>query len=163
VKKINNSVESFSYHEKMFPFSIYLGSFLSVEKAERAITLYEQKGIFPFWVKINLEEKGIWYRVYAGCFGEHEQAQRFIRENGLKEADIKKTVYANLIGIYNTSEDLESMFQTIKDLGYSPYVVKDQDNTTPTLFVGAFTSRAGAEEQDRDLQSDGVINRVVER
>ena len=162
-QEADDPVEDFTYQQKMFPFSVCLGSFLTVERAERAITLYEQKGVHAFWVKVNLEEKGIWYRVYAGYFREHEQAQRFIQENGLKEADIKKTVYANLIGIYNTSEDLGSMIQSIKDLGYSPYVVKDQDNNTPILFVGAYLTRTGAEEQEGDLRSDGVISRLVER
>jgi len=91
-----------------------------------------------------------------------DSSQRYIDENNLTEAEIKNTVYANLIGIYNTDEDLENMIRKIENLGYSPYIVKDQKNRS-VLFVGAFITEEGAVEQDAELRSHGMDNQVVKR
>jgi cell division septation protein DedD len=157
------SEKAYTYQQKTYPFSIYLGSFNDLERAKEAVRQYEQIGLFPYWVKINLEEKGIWYRVYAGYFRDHDRAQGFITENGIKDANIKETAYANLIGTYRSSDELEAMIQAIKDMGYSPYVIEAEGNNISILFVGAFITKIGAEEQERELQSDGILSQVVER
>jgi succinoglycan biosynthesis transport protein ExoP len=158
----DKSIKETDYFSEAFPFSLYFGSSTSKEKVEEAIAQYSWKGLSPFWVKVNLKDKGTWYRIYAGYFKDHEQAQSFINERNLTKAEIKNTAYANLIGIYDTAGQLENMIRTIQDLGYSPYTVTDQDNRS-VLFVGAFITEEGAEEQNKDLQSGGILSQVVKR
>jgi cell division protein FtsN len=150
------------YSPGSFPFSVYFGSFQTKEKAEEAIAQYSGKGLSPFWVKVRLGDKGTWYRVYDGCFSDVEQARRYIHWNDLTEAAIKKTTYADLIGGYNNGDDLRHMRQKVEALGYSPYSLKDQDNRY-FLFVGAFLTEEGAEEQLEELRSDGILSRIVKR
>jgi len=150
------------YSPGAFPFSVYFGSFQTKEKAEEAIAQYSRKGLSPFWVRVELGDKGTWYRVYSGYFNDVEQAQRYINQNDLTEAGVKNTAYADLIGGYNNGDDLRHMRQKIEALGYSTYTLKDQDNTY-FLFVGAFLTEEGAGEQLEELRSDGILSRIVRR
>jgi len=156
------SIKEAGYPSELFPFSLYFGSSISKERVEETIDLYSRKDLSPFWVRINFKDKGTWYRIYAGYFKDQEEAQSFINEHNLTEAEIKNTAYANLIGIYDTADALENMIRTIKDLGYSPYIVIDQNNRS-VLFVGAFITKEGAEELNKELQSRGIDSRVVKR
>ncbi|MFC1868348.1 SPOR domain-containing protein [Thermodesulfobacteriota bacterium] len=155
-------IAELNYQSGLFPFSLYLGSFRTMERAEKAITQHEQRGLSPFWVKVNFQEKGVWYRIYAGHFQEYGQAEQFIQEHELSDTVVKKTAYANLIGIYNNLGELKNVIRSIKDIGYSPYVVKDNGGTF-FLFVGAFITMTGAEEQKGELLSKGIHSQVVKR
>ena len=75
---------------------------------------------------------------------------------------VKKTQFANLIGMYTSSDAIDALIARLNDLGYCPYMIKDHEDRF-RLFVGAFFSRAGAMRQYRELQSDSVQSEVVKR
>jgi capsular exopolysaccharide synthesis family protein len=158
------NIETVGSDEKIlsYPYSLRLGSFRTPEKAKKAISIYSQRGLSPYWVEVDLEQMGVWYRVYTGHFLEREQAQRFQQEHELQAATILKTAYANLIGVYRSSDELEEKILSLKKLGYSPYGIEDQGGKT-RLFVGAFITRAGAERGFNSLQSHNIQNQVVRR
>ncbi|HJX34297.1 MAG TPA: polysaccharide biosynthesis tyrosine autokinase [Desulfatiglandales bacterium] len=158
----NNSIKDADYHSGSFPFSIYFGSSISKERVDATIAQYRREGLHPYWVKIDFKEKGIWYRIYAGYFKGQEQAQDVINKYNFTDAEIKNTPYANLIGVYDTEDALENITRTIEELGYSPYTVIDQEGRS-ALFVGAFITEQGAEEQNKELQSHDIHSRVVKR
>lgn len=145
-----------------YPYSVKLGSFRTLGRAIKAINLYTKRGLSPYWVKVGLNEKEVWYRVFTGHFTENKQAERFRRKHRLMRSIVKKTQYANLIGVYTSSHELEEKILSIKNLGYYPYVIKDPEGRS-RLFVGAFLTKAGAEGQQNDLKSDRVENLVVLR
>ncbi len=144
-----------------YPYSLYLGSFKTLKLAKRAVSIYRGKGLSPYWVKVSLS-KGIWYRVYVGHFEDREKADRFKREHGLREADLMRTRYANLIGTYSSPDELEDKIVALKKLDYSPYVIRDDDGKS-RLFVGAFITKEGVEKEHRELKSKGIQNQVVKR
>jgi cell division septation protein DedD len=80
----------------------------------------------------------------------------------LDEGIIKKTSYANLIGVYTSSEELRNRIGSLKELGYSPYVTEDQDGES-RLLIGAFLTKEGAESQYRDLKLSGIESRIIMR
>jgi cell division septation protein DedD len=133
-----------------------------LEKAEKAISMYTEEGLSPYRVKVDLQEKGVWHRVFAGRFEGLEQAETFKQERGLKNSQVKKTQYAALIGIHSYGEALENQILSLKNLGYSPYVMQDHDGRS-RLFVGAFLTKEGAEGQWQDLKSNGIQSEVVQR
>jgi cell division septation protein DedD len=145
-----------------FPFSVYLGSFRTLKRAEKAVALYGEKGFSPYWTKISLPEKGEWFRVFTGTFSERGQAERFIQDQGLEGAAVRKTEYANLIGSYADREDLQREMGKLKELGYTPYVVESREGVS-RLFVGAFTSEKRAGLQQTELKAKGIENRTVLR
>ncbi len=156
------SMTDADYISGSFPFSIYFGSSTSKEKVEAAIAQYRHKGLPAYWVKIDFKDKGIWYRIYAGYFKDQEQAQGVVNKYSFTDAEIKNTAYANLIGIYDTQDALENMTRKIEELGYSPYTVINQKGRS-ALFVGAFITKEGAEEENNELQSLHIHSRVVKR
>lgn len=145
-----------------YPYSVYLGAYKTTERAERAISIHRNKGLSAFWVKVDLGDKGIWYRVFTGYFKDQNEAEAFIKRKGIADAEAKRTKYAALIGIYATERDAQKEFLALSKLGYSPYVI-EMDSGESQLYVGAFYTKTGAEQQRSDLASKGVQSRVVER
>ena len=155
-------VMEYSYESGAYPYSLYLGSYKTRERAESVVSSYDQRGISVVWVMVSFKDIGTWYRVYAGYFKERAQAEKFIEEYEIKDAEVKKTSYANLIGVFNNRDELDEMGRIIDDLGYSSYTIEGPVGIY-NLFVGVFTTRSGAEEQNIELNSKGMESRVVER
>lgn len=148
--------------EGSYPYSLHMGSFRTLERAKKAMAFYStQNNLSPYWVKVDLQEKGEWFRVFYGYFKDYGQSERFKQEKGLKDSKTKKTPYACLIGVY-TSDKLEDKIMSLKMLGYFPYVIEVPDGGG-RLFVGVFQTRAGAEKQSNDLKSDNIESQVVTR
>lgn len=145
-----------------FPYSLYLGSFQSLTRAKQAIATYSEKGLSPYWVRVDFKDKGLWFRVFHGHFRNREDGERFARKRGLKEADVKKTEYASLIGIYAQGPELWEEMRKLSALGFSPYVVAQPDGTS-RLLVGAYVTEAGAKSQYDILKSSGIKSQVVKR
>jgi hypothetical protein len=153
----SEEVKSLSY-----PYSIYLGSYNSIESARKATTDYEEIGLTPYWIKIDLGEKGVWFRLFADYFQTREEVDRSIKTKQIPNAESKKINYVILIGIYSSSEEVYRQKEVIEKLGYSPYVISDNENVF-RLYVGAFYQKDQAEEQNSDLLLKGVQSKVVER
>jgi cell division septation protein DedD len=151
-----NAVKIVSY-----PYSIQLGAFRTPGGAKENVSLYRKKGLSPYWVEVELAS-GTWYRVFAGHFEDREQAKKFRREHGLREALVKKTMYANLIDTYTSSDELEDKILSLKNLCLSPYVIKDHAGQS-RLFIGTFVTKERAEKQYHDLKARGIQSQVVER
>jgi hypothetical protein len=144
------------------PYSVYLGSYKTTERADQAISQYKNKGVTGYWVEVDLGAKGVWYRVFTGHFRDKKEAQAFIAQKRLEEGEVKKTRYAALIGVYVTEDDLRKESLDLSRLGYSPYVIEAEGGEAH-LYVGAFYTKAGAEKQRTNLASKGIKSRVVER
>ena len=144
------------------PYSIYLGSFRTLERAKKAISQYSKRGLSPYCSKVDFREKGIWFRVFAGHFQDRRKAEKFKELHRLKEGTVKKTAYANLIGTYKESSELENKQLSLKRSGYFPYVIKGE-NGESRLYVGAFITIEGAEQQYHDLESRGIQSEIVKR
>jgi cell division protein FtsN len=148
--------------DKSYPYSVYFGSYKSRERAESAISEYRKRGLSPYWVKIDLGDKGTWYRVFSGYFEEREQANEFIKEKQITDSESRHTKYANLIGLFAFQKEIEEEKLRLSKLGYSPYVIPDR-NGESLLYVGAFYKKARAQRQHEELASKGVHSQVVER
>ena len=76
-------------HVSPYPFSVYLGAFMNLDRARTAVSVYEKDyGISSYWVKVDLGDKGTWYRVFTGYFESAEEAEAFIRHKELKEGEV---------------------------------------------------------------------------
>ena len=145
-----------------FPYSVYLGSYSKTEYLQKAMKEYEEKGLFPFWVKVDLGKKGVWHRVFAGYFQTGAEADAFIKEKGIPEGEARLVKYSNLIGTYPSEKALLGQRATLIKLGYSPYVIpggKDEYR----LYVGAFSRKPHAEALLRDLSGKGIRSQIVSR
>ncbi len=145
-----------------YPYSIQLASFETSNDAESALTFYKKTGLSPYWVKVNLGDKGIWFVLYTNYFKDTQKAQKIIKKYGLKEALVRNTKYAPLIGIYSSKEVLDAKILSIKQYGYSPYVIKG-NNDKFYLYAGAFLTKAGVKNKCSELISYGIQCQAVER
>jgi capsular exopolysaccharide synthesis family protein len=144
-----------------YPFSLQLGSFREFKEAEKLIFASKENGLSAYWSEVELAS-GVWYRVFVGYFEDRESAESFKREHGLQGAGVRYTKYANLIDTYSSFHELENKILSLRDLGYSPYVIKDSDNSF-RLLVGSHVTREGAEKLFINLKADGIVSQVIGR
>jgi hypothetical protein len=157
-----NYISDSSDQKTSYPYSLYLGSFRSEERAKKAIAIYRSNGFTPYRVKVEFKEKGVWFRIYGGYFADIEEADAFRKRHQLWEAEIRRTNYANLVGVYTNDKVLEDKISSLESMGFSPYVIKE-DNGEASLFVGAYITLEGAEQQYQNLLSQGISVQVVKR
>jgi cell division septation protein DedD len=150
--------------EKMvtYPYSLQIGSYRTLKRADKAISIYRRKGLSPYWVEVDLGENGTWFRVFVGNFSNKEKSKNYILEHKISGSIIKRIAYANLIGIYSVEEQFEDEMLVLEKNGYFPYVIKD-DEERFRLFVGAFFTKAGVEKQHAKLLDQGILNEIVKR
>ena len=92
--KIEMDIEEAVSHKKILlhPYTLQVGSFPTLERAKKAINLYRENGLSVYWVKVDLKEKGVWYRVFTGNFEDLEQLEKFKQEHGLTKSIVRKSV-----------------------------------------------------------------------
>jgi cell division protein FtsN len=145
-----------------YPFSLQIGSYRTLKRADTAITIYRKKGLSPYWVKVDLGENGTWFRVFVGNFRYKENAKKYRLEHNISGSLIKRIAYANLIGIYLVEEQFEDEMSVLEKKGYFPYVIKDELEKY-RLYVGAFFTKAGVEKQHAKLFDQGILSEIVKR
>ncbi|MGE5841158.1 MAG: SPOR domain-containing protein [Deltaproteobacteria bacterium] len=145
-----------------YPYSAYLGSFKAPEAVKKALSDYQGKGVSAYWAKVDLGDKGVWYRFFAGYFRTKEEAEKYIRERDLQGASPGSTKYANLIGVYSSAQETETQKRALVTAGFYPYVIKDADGNS-VVYSGAFDRKEYAEKEQGALTSKGFQNTVVER
>ncbi len=158
------AIEKSKSSEKMvtYPYSLQIGSYRTLKRANKAISIYRRKGLSPYWVKVDLGENGIWFRVFVGHFRNIEKAKNYRQEYKITGALIKRIAFANLVGIYSVEEQFEDEMLLLEKNGYFPYVIKDEEEMH-RLFVGAFFTRAGVEKQHANLLDQGILSEIVKR
>ncbi|MDB4443888.1 SPOR domain-containing protein [bacterium] len=145
-----------------YPYSIYLGSYRILDSAQKAVSQYEKRGLFTYWVKVHLGKKGVWFRIFTGWFSKKKQAEEYIKKMNVSNAVIKKTGYSALIGIYSSKKELDRGAVELLKFGLCPYTI-ERMNGTSQLYSGAFITRAGSERHHSELASMGIESKVVER
>jgi hypothetical protein len=145
-----------------YPYSIYLGSYQTHEMAKKAISLHKEEGSPAYWSKVRLGDKGVWYRVYAGYFRNEAEAQDFISRSQLKDAEVKLTRFAILLGVFPTRAEAEQKLSMMLELGFPAYAIPEPQGKTG-LYSGAFLTKEGADIALSELASKGVKASTVER
>lgn len=145
-----------------FPYTILVGSFRQADRAKKAVDTLRGKSLQAYWTKVDLGENGIWYRVFAGHYKEAQQAEETAAQYHLTGAQVKRTAYAALVGTYLSGQKLSDDRKKLETLGYCPYTVSGIAGET-YLFVGAFLTRKGAEDQHAELLLNGIESTVVSR
>ena len=145
-----------------YPYSVYLGSFKAVDAVKKAMSEYQGKGLSPYWAKVDLGEKGMWFRFFAGYFQTKEEAEKFIKDRNIQDASLGITRYANLIGIYSSDKEVGDNTRALVSAGFYPYVIKGPDGRS-FLYSGAFDRKEYAEKERIVLSSKGIKTETIER
>jgi len=145
-----------------YPYSVYLGSFKAADAVKKAMSEYQGKGLSPYWAKVDLGDKGVWFRFFTGYFQTKEEAEKFIRDRNIQGATPGITTYANLIGIYSFDNEVEDIKKMLESAGYYPYVIKGPSGKS-YLYSGAFDRKEFAEKERAILASKGITSKTTER
>jgi cell division protein FtsN len=145
-----------------YPYSVYLGSFKNMDYLKRALSTYENEGLFPYWTKVDLGEKGTWYRVFIGHFRSAHEAEGFIQQKRIKDGEVKETRYSNLVGTFGTKQAGEEKALALANMGLSAYLIPAGDGQV-RIYSGAFITKEGAEKNQAELNSKGIKSEIVER
>lgn len=151
----------FSLSSVSYPYSIYLGSYRALERVGKAVSTYREVGLSPYWLRMDLGEKGIWFRLFAGHFKTRAEADALITSKKIPGAESRHTRYALLVGAFASAEERNTRTARLVELGYSPYAIAEEG--VFRLYVGAFFQKTRAEKQQEDLASRGVETRLVQR
>ena len=157
----NRDTQPPKWVEGSYPYSVYLGSYGTHERLQKAVNDYGSGGLSPYWVEVDLGKKGIWFRLFAGAFKTREEANAFIREHQIGRAFSRHTKYAVLIGTYRSEKQLNMERMELRAMGHSSYEVKGEK--VFGLFSGAFYQVARAQKQKESLATKGIRGEVVER
>ena len=144
------------------PYSIMLASCRRMESAQTVIKQNRIKGLFPYAVRVDLGQKGIWWRVFEGNYTSSVEANGVKSQHKLDKAMVKKTPYAISIGAYENETDAAAEVQRLIKLKHSPYFLPGPENKI-RLLVGAFVSKDGARQLQDELTARGISNQVVIR
>ncbi|MDF1592820.1 MAG: hypothetical protein P1P89_14995 [Desulfobacterales bacterium] len=145
-----------------FPYSIHAESYRSLQSAQQSAEIYLNTGLQAFWVRVDLGEKGVWYRVLIDCYKDPATAQKVINEKQLKHARPIRVKYANFIGAYLSDDDLKKQSRFLSEKGYVSYSIQDT-NGQNYLYTGAFDTAKEAEKFSVELSARGIRSLVVER
>jgi cell division septation protein DedD len=146
---------------EFYPYSVLLSTFKTLENAKKGIDIYKKKGFSTYWTKVDLGDRGEWYRVFTGFFKDFKDANLFIKTRHIAGAIAKKTQYTVLLGKFSSEKEIETEAKKIRNLGYSPYIINK--NSERLLYIGAFFTEEGAIEQRSELIARGVQCHVAER
>lgn len=146
-----------------YPYSIQLASYNSLSGAIERMALFKDAGLAPYLVKSLSRQTGeVYWVIYSGYYRTREEAERFRRLNNLNDALVTKTPFANLVGVYTSHEEMEDIIKRLERAGQFPYVIEDTAATL-RLYVGAFTTRRGAESHKEELLTVGINATPEER
>ena len=144
------------------PYSIMLSSCRLWKSVDKLLSEYRIKGLSPYFVKVDLGERGVWWRILLGYYQTREEALRIREKIDVSDAIVVNTPYANFINIFSSEADATTTMVHLEKLQYSPYIIK-RDTNTFQLFVGAFITKDRAVKQKIELLSKGIPNKVIER
>jgi hypothetical protein len=145
-----------------YPYSAYLGSFKTSEAVNKAVIEYQEKGLSAYWTKVDLGDKGEWFRCFAGYFRTKEEVQKFIRDRNIQGATPETTKYANFVGSYESDKEVQDQRRALLSAGFYPCIIKGADGKR-LLYSGAFDRKEYAEKERSALASKGIRSEVVER
>ena len=162
LKRMAESEMKASAKGELYPYSILLDSFRDPEGAKKAVGRYKERGLNSYWVKVDLGDGGIWYRVFGGFFKTMQAAEEKIQRFNLENALVRKTRFATLIGTYSSEDETNSKIRSLMETEYSPYAILGKTGDF-RLYLGAFYTKEGAETQCLELISKGIFCEIVER
>jgi type II secretory pathway predicted ATPase ExeA len=142
-------------------YILQLGSYKSLETTLRAVDIYAQKQIDAYWAYLPGDDAIIWYRVFAGRFASHQQAQDYQKTHALSKAVVKFAPWTVAVGELGSKVQIGALRDLLKVHRLDGYEVPCKDGRW-YLLSGAFLSRDGAEAlSDQIRQYTGLTTRIA--
>jgi len=136
------------------PYSLHVGSFQSEASALETATRLERAGWTAFVAPVELGERGVWHRVYAGTYADSADAGDALRSltgRGLvPEGAVRETPLTFLLGVYPSLEEAERRRTELRDRGIPAYVA---GRDPARVYAGAYATREESRRLEGFLQT----------
>ncbi len=143
-------------------FIIQFGSYRSIRRVKAAYNLYKKRGLDVHWNRVDLGEKGIWYRVFSGSFRKRKDAIQFRADHGLFESIVVFAPWTVVVAESTDQIELDRMRSALIDNHIDGYTLQREDGSY-SLLTGAFVTEKGAGELAKDIIALGYAGKVVSR
>jgi len=131
-------VDSVDCAERVY-HSIHVASFRNLLNANSYVNTLTKKGKMVFWKKADVPEKGEWYRVYLGKYGDRTKAVEFWKK-------LKKDGAVSYFGIHEFSETAR------------PSLIPEPDSLTPPEEMDTVQASNEKEKPTRFVDNrDGTV------
>jgi hypothetical protein len=110
------------------PYSIWLSSCQRQESVKKVLSKYKIFNLKPYTVKVDLGEKGIWWRIYAGHYKTREEAIRERSKYGLTSKIVLKAPCVDCPDTY----DIQNV-----EVNKKPFINAKNNEGLPDLQIAA--------------------------
>lgn len=142
-------------------YILQLGSFNTLATTLRAVDIFTRKGITAHWNEVQMGEKGLWYRVFAGRFASMDAARHYQNTHALNEAQILFAPWTVLIDRAGPADRIADTRKQIQSRGVDVYTETGGGNQFH-LCTGAFIIQSRAQELAQKIhRQTGVAVRVA--
>ena len=146
-----------------YPYTIQLACYNSLEGAKERMVLFKESGLSPYLARsVSRQTEVLYWVIYTGHYKTLEEAEQVKQKHNLNYAIVTKTPYAILVGVYSKPDEMTGIINRIESAGQFPYVIEETDNVY-RLYVGAFTTKQGAENLHEQLKAAGINSVIEER
>jgi cell division septation protein DedD len=145
-------------------YSLHVGSYQTLEAAQRAAQALRAKGLNAFVTPVLLEEKGEWQRVFVEALPDAPVSQQSLARaqaaGMVREGTVRETPWALYLGTFETPTLAGELTARLAKSGVWGYAV----GTGPVhVYAGAFESAGDAEILNRQLRDRGFESALVRR
>ncbi len=156
--------ESIIDNEKLslYPYALQLGSFKTLDRTIKAVSIYKNKGIEANWQLVDAGKRGKWYRLFTGRFKKKGDAVEYKARLKLYKSIVKFAPWTVSAWQGSSVEDLDKALTLLRENLYNAHIVKKSDPAY-SLQVGIFSTRKKTEEVVRELSNTGLFAVAVPR
>lgn len=156
-----------SYRHGRFPYLVQIGSFQDRGEASETALRYRAKGDPVLTSPARIVGKGLWHRIFAGCYPDLDSAGRSLaalKKRNFKDSFITRLPYSVVIGDAASIDRLQENSAKLERLGYIAVALPDdRDPNIVWLISGAFKNENEAKRFANQLIAGGFPATVVRR
>ncbi|MFH1982190.1 MAG: AAA family ATPase [Pseudomonadota bacterium] len=143
-------------------FMLQFGSYRTLQRTQKAHQQYAAAGIDTHWTRVDLGDKGVWFRLFAGRFSSRAEAFAFRSAKGLGEAMVVMAPWTVLIADGASSQGVTAIRETLEGR-QTEVIVRAVGDDRYRVFSGAFVTYDGAQTLASDIAAMGLEASVVPR
>ncbi len=144
------------------PYTLLLGSFKTLKRAQKSVLEYAEKGIQAHWNCISQGSDGIWYRVFTGHFSTKESALKFQKIRGLDASLVLCAPWTVSLNMPNSMAGGIRVQNILKEnrLNWYPGPKKDRPQE---IRLGVFTTQRAAQRLSKRVSNFGLQAKALLR
>jgi general secretion pathway protein A len=144
------------------PYTLQLGSYVTLAQVARAVSFYNGKGIDANWQLTDFGPDRTGFRLYAGRFETKEAALAFKKDKGMDEAVILFVPWTVQLDPNGSDNDMFHLRGHLLEQRFDVEMIRSADGSY-RIYSGVFATEQGALKVVEELEHVGIAAKAVER